>query len=217
MPDYAEGKIYKILNSVTDDTYIGSTTQFLCNRMKNHRNDHNNPNKHTYSFKLYKSFREVGLEHFYIELIEKYSCTSREELHAREGHWIRLEKPTLNSRIAGRTHKQYYDDNKEIFSQKSKEYREKNHENVLQKKKEFRERMKGDPTFKQKQKKYAEANKDRIVAYQKQYRENNQDRLRTHYSEQIKCECGCMTTRQHIQRHKRSPKHEQLMQMNKNS
>ena len=46
MPDYSQGKIYQILNTITDDVYIGSTTQLLCNRMKSHRsiakNDHNN-------------------------------------------------------------------------------------------------------------------------------------------------------------------------------
>ena len=103
MPDYSQGKVYKIVNSITDDTYIGSGTQLLCNRMKNHRNDYKNQNSHKYNYKVYKRFRELGVDCFYIELLEKYPCETKEELLAREGYWIRQAKPSLNARIEGLT------------------------------------------------------------------------------------------------------------------
>ena len=34
---YQDGKIYQILNSETDDVYVGSTCQKLSKRMTNHR------------------------------------------------------------------------------------------------------------------------------------------------------------------------------------
>ena len=34
---YQEGKIYKIYNTINDDIYVGSTTQKLCERMRDHR------------------------------------------------------------------------------------------------------------------------------------------------------------------------------------
>ena len=33
--------------------------------------------------------RELGVENFYIELIENFPCDTVEELRAREGHYIR--------------------------------------------------------------------------------------------------------------------------------
>ena len=46
--------------------------------------------------------RELDKNSFYIELLENYPCTTKEELRAREGHYIR-EMGTLNKYIAGRT------------------------------------------------------------------------------------------------------------------
>ena len=210
MPDYTEGKIYKILNSITDETYIGSTTQSLCNRMKNHRNDYNNMNKPHYKFKLYKCFREHDVKNFYIELIEKFSSTSKEELLAREGYYIRRECPSLNSRIAGRTNAQYYQDNKEKIKQQVKKYAEDNREVVLENKRTYHEKIKDTPEHKQYRKEYYDTNKEHIKEYGIQHREKNKDKLKLQRNEQIQCECGCMISRKHLQRHTRSQKHEQL-------
>ena len=210
MKDFTEGKIYKIFNSITDETYIGSTTQPLCNRMKNHRNDHNNPNKSHYNFKLYKCFREHDVENFYIELIEKCPCSSKEELLAREGYWIRNASPSLNVQIPGRTAKQYYQDNKEQILVQVKKYREDNREVVLEKNRNYCTQIRDNPEYKQKQKEYYETNNEYIKLYVKQYSEKNKEKLKLHRAEQIQCECGCMISRQHLERHKRSPKHDQM-------
>ena len=45
---------------------------------------------------------DVGLDKFYIELVENCSCENKEELRTREGFFIR-EMGTLNSCIAGRS------------------------------------------------------------------------------------------------------------------
>ena len=210
MPDYAEGKIYKIFCSTTDDTYIGSSTQPLCNRMKNHRNDHNNKNKAHYNFKLYQCFRERGVDNFYIELLEKYPCSSKEELVAREGYWIRQDKPTLNTRIAGRTDKQYYEDNKEAIKQKVKEYCENNRDAVLERKRSYHQRLKDTPEYKQKRQEYAETHKQQIAEYKKRWAEENKERINSCRNEKVQCECGCVVSRKYMLVHRKSRKHEQL-------
>ena len=49
--------------------------------------------------------REIGIEHFYIELIENYIFENSEQLNKREGEWMR-EIATLNEKVAGITNKE---------------------------------------------------------------------------------------------------------------
>ena len=99
---YKNGKIYCIRNNITDDIYVGSTTQPLCKRMAKHRGDSKREIKMHYM--LYSKFNEIGIENFYIELIEDCPCESLEQLRKREGNYIR-EMGKLNHQIAGRTQK----------------------------------------------------------------------------------------------------------------
>ena len=121
MTDYSKGKVYKILNTIDDNMYVGSTVETLGQRMTKHR----------YSMKtkqhcvLYNHMHELGVTHFYIELIENFPCNDVYELKAREGHYIR-QFGTLNMLIAGRTDKAYYKDNKEHIDEYRKRYREAN-------------------------------------------------------------------------------------------
>ena len=108
--DYKNGKIYCIRNNITDDIYVGSTTQPLCKRMAYHRGDAKHENKMHRTF--YSKVNEIGIENFYIELIEDYPCETLEQLRKREGHYIR-KMGALNHQIAGRTDKEWREDNKE--------------------------------------------------------------------------------------------------------
>ena len=94
MPDYSKAKIYKILNDVDDDVYVGSTCQPLSVRMAGHR-----CYSGTSPLKLYHKMRDIGVHHFYIELIEETPCENKEQLRAREGEYIR-KYGTLNIQIA---------------------------------------------------------------------------------------------------------------------
>ena len=116
---YQDGKIYKILNSRTNDVYVGATCQRLAKRMMNHRT-RVKEGKETL---LYNKMREIGVEHFYIELIENYPCENSEQLNKREGDWMR-EIATLNEKVAGRTKKEYKTDCKEKIKEQGKEYYE---------------------------------------------------------------------------------------------
>ena len=60
---------------------------------------------------IYEAFREHGVEHFYIEFVEKCPCDDRSELRKKEGEYIRDLKPKLDKNIAGRTSHGYRQDN----------------------------------------------------------------------------------------------------------
>ena len=126
--DFKNGKIYCIRNTVDDDIYVGSTTQPLSKRMSKHRCD---VKGYKQNRKLYAKMNELGIDSFYIELIEEYPCDNVEQLRKREGHFIR-EISTLNQHVAGRSGADWYAEHKDILKEKHKYYREKNIEHCIE-------------------------------------------------------------------------------------
>jgi group I intron endonuclease len=98
MNNYEHGKIYKLVNTVDDDIYVGSTHHPLVKRLSLHKS-HAKCKKS----KVYRHLNEVGMENVQIELLEEYPCTSKKELESRERYWIETLKPTLNKNIPSRT------------------------------------------------------------------------------------------------------------------
>jgi hypothetical protein len=145
MPDYTKGKVYCIRSYQTDDIYIGSTTQALSMRIGGHRANYKLYLNNKYNYVT--SFEIIQYDDCYIELIELCSCLSKEELCKREGEHIRLMH-CVNKYIAGRTIKQYREDNKDELKEYIKQYREE-HKNEL--------------------KQYRESNKDEIAERSKKY------------------------------------------------
>ena len=186
--DYKNGKIYQILNHKTNDVYVGSTCQPLSKRMAKHR--HNLNQTKPYNYNIYQTMRKLGVENFYIELIENYPCDTVDELKAREGHYIR-ERGTLNTHIEGRTKQEWYKDNIE---------------RVKQQKKARYEDMK--PYLLQQAKEYKEKHKEQFVEYRKNWLQRNKARL---YEKYI-CECGKEGTVQHKARHEKSLYHQNYLQ-----
>ena len=135
---YSTAKIYKIYNSVDDDFYIGSSCISLANRMAKHR--YSAQNEKTKHFKLYCKMNDIGIDKFFIQLLEEYPCDNIEQLRKREGEYIQELKPVLNTQIAGRTLQEWRKDNVEkkraydkerraILSDELKEYRKKYYTN----------------------------------------------------------------------------------------
>ena len=182
---YQEGKIYKIYNTVNDDIYVGSTTLKLCERMRDHRYCINNKTRQHYP--LYKAFIEHGVEHFFIELLEKCPCNDIEELRRKEGEYIRSLKPTMNRFVAGRTRQEYHNDNKERISKVNLERYRINKEKIKQ---------------------YLEDTKEHRAQTKKIYYENNKEKM---VLRKITCECGCVITRNSLMRRQGTKKHIELM------
>ena len=131
MPNYQGGRIYKIVNCVNDLVYVGSTCQPLSKRFFDHKSKCNfQPHR-----KIYKAFVEIGVENFHIELIKLFPCTCKEQLTAEEGRTIR-ELDSINKGynqyVAGRSHKQYYADNKDIIVEKMKKYQDDHKEKIIE-------------------------------------------------------------------------------------
>lgn len=87
------GRIYKVTCKI-DETllYIGSTRTLLCARMATHRTQ-----SKTNDSKFYNKMRELGAEHFKIEMIEMLDTSDRNEMTKREQHYIDLLKPNMNT------------------------------------------------------------------------------------------------------------------------
>ena len=177
--DYHNGKIYVLRSHQTEDIYIGSTTTKLSKRLYNHKQHFKcwKNGKHNYT----SSYELMKYDDCYIELLEKYSCENKMELHRREGQLIR-EMDCVNKRIPGRTHREWYDDNKERKKEYNKEWRENN---------------------KDKKKEYYQDNKEKIKEQVKAYTEANKDKINNHYD----CECGGQYTYKNKSTHFKSQKH----------
>ena len=109
--DFANAKIYQLVNDLDDLIYVGHSTTTLTKRLYFHKKAaKEHPDR-----KVYKHTNLLGFEHFRIELIEPWPCQNEDELVAREGFWIRAMdtyKNGLNSNMAGRSRKEYFIDNR---------------------------------------------------------------------------------------------------------
>ena len=90
------GKIYKLVNTADSAIYIGSTVSPLSKRFYGHKQDALKcPNQRVYAHLV-----PIGWENVRIILIENYTCSSKEELRAREQYYIDSLRPSLNTTSA---------------------------------------------------------------------------------------------------------------------
>ena len=96
---YNNSKIYKIVNSFDNLIYIGSSTNTLPKRFAQHKiAARKNPEQ-----RVYAHLNEVGWENVRIVLVEAFSCANKDELRAREQHWMDTLHPSLNKNSAVET------------------------------------------------------------------------------------------------------------------
>ena len=131
MTNYSNGKIYKIepINGEDGDVYIGSTTkEYLSQRMTAHRYDYKRYLEGKFnnvtSFKL---FDKYGIDNCKIILLELVNANSKDELHAREAHHIKL-MTCVNRNIPLQTPKEHYEANKDAKLAYQKLYDDSNKE-----------------------------------------------------------------------------------------
>ena len=86
-------KIYKIVNTINDDIYVGSTKNQLRVRWQGHKQNalHNKRNNG-----LYDMMNEYSIDCFRIVLIEEVECANKEEQIKHEQRFIDELKPKLN-------------------------------------------------------------------------------------------------------------------------
>jgi hypothetical protein len=163
---YKNGKIYKITDIAYTKCYYGSTIDKLTNRMHKHRTHYKmfNNNK-TNGLTAFSIFDEFGIENCKIELVELFPCNSKIELEQREGFYIK-NNDCVNKMVAGRTRKEYKEDNKEYYKEYFKQHYIDNKEHKLKIAKNYRNK----PEIKEKNKEY-----------HKQYRQKNKEKLKAYY------------------------------------
>ncbi len=135
---YQSGKIYRIVDSGYNKCYYGSTTVTISKRMAGHRGTFKTfmATNAGSNFTVFKIFTDYGVENCKIELVELYPCSSKAELEAREGYYIRNNE-CVNKIIAGRSPLEYYHDHKERIDASSRQYKIDNKEALKQKGKEY--------------------------------------------------------------------------------
>ena len=144
---YQRGKIYKIISNQTNDVYYGSTIEpYLTNRLSGHRTHYkcwlNGKRNNITSYEL------VNFDDAKIILVETFPCNTKDELHAREQHyidnndcvnkqkaWSGLSKAEYQKQYNGENrekilehNKQYYEHNKETISERYRQYYKDNKE-----------------------------------------------------------------------------------------
>jgi hypothetical protein len=158
MPDYQLSKVYQIVCLTTGQKYVGSTTQkTLAERLAGHICNFKCWKKGNRNFMT--SFTIIERGNYQIELLELYPCNSKDELNAREGHYIRTVE-CVNKNIMGRTVKEWITENKTKLAEYNKNFYIENKAEVLEKVKAW-----------------TEVNKVKKEEYMKAYREKNKTEL----------------------------------------
>ena len=171
-------QIYKLIkkDATNDDmVYIGSTKD-IDDRIRRHKNSCNNPNGRDYNLKIYKYIRDNGgWDEWTYEIIDEIEVALRDDAKKYEGQYIlkydAINK--LNDVVAGRSKKEYYEQNKEHLLQKHKEWLEQNKEQLSQKHKEWLEQNKEQ--LSQYRKERYESNKEQILQKQKEWYERDKE------------------------------------------
>lgn len=114
--DYQKGKIYKIVSFQTALIYVGSTCQSLSKRMSIHMSAYKT-HLAGKGKRLINSFEILKYGAAEIVLIEAFPCKSKEELYARERHFIET-LDCVNKVIPTRTKKEYDEMNYEMVIRK---------------------------------------------------------------------------------------------------
>ena len=186
--NFQKAKIYKIWNNTNDKLYIGSSCSTLGNRMAKHRYNARNSTENSL---LYDEMRRLGIDNFFIELMEETPCENIEQLRAIEGKYIR-KYGTLNKIIAGRTNKEWFDENREYKREMDRMYRqshkEQNSENC---------------------KKWRENNKEYKSQKAKEYRAKNEHIIKQSHMCEI---CGGQYQSKAKLKHQRTDKHQQALE-----
>ena len=174
---YRNSNIYKIVCNDTKKIYIGSTIKTLSERLSEHKSDKTRYEQCKPNSSCVSSYQL--LDNCYIELIEKYNCTTDEELKAREQYHIENNECVNYVRAKGISKREM-----------DKEYRETHREKLKS--------YKSDYYIKHKEE-YNKKGKDH-------YHKNKTD-IRKRMNEKILCECGIMYSFGNRIRHRKSRRH----------
>ena len=90
--------IYKVTNKITNDFYIGKTTQSLNRRWSLHKSHARLYKKYSINNRFYNAVRKYDASNFVIELLEEVELSQIDE---KEIYWIALLNPEYNTAPGG--------------------------------------------------------------------------------------------------------------------
>ena len=177
MPNYSNGKIYKLVCDTTKKIYIGSTTLKLCKRLAHHNSDFKIYNKGNKKYNT--SYEILENDNYQIVLLENVKCDNREELLQRERFYIEnMECVNKCIPIRSKTEK------KEINKITKQQYEENNKESIRIRKQ-----------------KYYQEKREYMLERCEKYRE------KTDRTQKVMCVCGSLVSKTYISTHKKTKKH----------
>ena len=203
--NYQNALIYKLecCDPNITDIYIGSTCNFNRRKTQHKYNCIKEQNK-DYNIPVYQYIRETGgWYNWKMLLVKQIPARDKRHLNKIEAKYIRELGAKLNSAIPLRTKKEYYQENKEILTEKKKIYVEKNKKKVKERKSKWHYKNRGKRL--EEMKKYREKNKEKLREKNKEYRKTNKQALTE------KKKIYYKTNKQNI-----SEKHKEYCEKNKN-
>ena len=192
MPDFANGKIYKITHG--DETYYGSTALTLKKRMSLHKSSFKKWKDGTANnCKSFTLFDKYGFDNCPIELVEAYPCETKKDLIIREDWYIKTME-CINE-IAAYTSKeevkeqkrQHHLDHKEEHNEQSRQWHQDHKEEANE----------------QRRQRYQD-NKEATLVKKRQYHQANKEAISEKKKERIVCECGREFRKAYIADHRKS-------------
>lgn len=91
-----QASIYRIVNNVDNNVYVGCTTKDINERFDKHNKNYYDPYKKNHGM-LYKHMKHVGRKNCRVELIDKDEFATKKDMLNRERHFIKLFG-TLNNK-----------------------------------------------------------------------------------------------------------------------
>ena len=222
---YKNGKIYKIVNDINDEIYVGSTCDIITQRFNSHRAASRVENN---GQKIYKCMREVGEEHFKIILIKLFPCNSKNELVAEEDKIMRELKASLNTNGAIRDPQKTIKLQEEAKGKRDEKMKDTEYKQQMYNKSNERRRNRSQEEkarVNEVHKKWIEDNGFDKKAYMQEYRQDeeykekkretdrlyrlaNKEKLAEKKKEVIRCDiCGTDELKTSISRHRKSTRH----------
>jgi len=176
---YENGKIYKIVCNITNETYIGSTRRSIETRMNEHRVINN----------ICESKHIIERGDYTVSLIEDFPCRNKEELRWRERYYIESiecinkQVPIISAEERKEREQNKYLNNKARWNTddailKRKIYREDPVNKARQKETQALWYINNIERHKTTGKEYRETHREERRAYEVAYRENNIDKLK---------------------------------------
>ena len=139
-----------------------------------------------------------------VELRKQHYTENKDKIAEREKQYYTVNKDKITERT-----KQYILENKDKIAEQTKQYRLEHKDKIAERLKQYRLENKD------KIKQYRLDNKEQIAEKKQQYYLKHKDKIAEREKQKIICDCGCIISQNNLPRHKRSLKHQDLMNSSK--